>query len=121
MQLVVVGNVGTDHPCQANCAVTAVEVAFFENHRDKGEPMLTKKPMERDDPNTAVYWEPHWSGKINLDHTNRNMSFNWQQNATAVMNIDLTNRACCDDNDPRLGTPEDTGGYITFLANTTYW
>lgn len=115
----VVGNVGTDHPCQANCAVTAVEVAFFENNRTTGEPMLTKKPVPLDyDPVPKTFYEPWWSAKIHLDHTNQNMSFNWQQNATAVMNIELTNRNY-DGGDPT--DPENTGDYITLLTNTTYW
>lgn len=106
----VVGNVGTDHPCQANCAVTAVDVAFYENNRFTGEPMLTKKPNDPWTPAVGDYYEEPWyTAMVNLDHTNKTKSFNWQQNATAVLNIDLYDLA---DNDK---------GAIRFYENTTYW
>lgn len=108
IQLVVVGNVGTDHPCQANCAVTAVDVAIFENNRFTGEPMLTKKPVSANSTD-GYYEEPWYSAMVNLDHTNRNKSFNWQQNATAVLNFELFDRAGLDT------------GPIALYENTTYW
>jgi hypothetical protein len=66
---VVVGTVGTDHPCQAVCSVTAVELAIYTAD--------------------ATTWEPatlFYEATIDLNIT---QTFNWSGNATAVLSFDV--------------------------------
>lgn len=70
MQLMIVGNVGADHPCQAVCSVTAIDLAFYSD--DNGMP------------GTELY-----SALIKLNYTDPSKSFQWSGNETAVLNFDL--------------------------------
>lgn len=68
-QLMIVGNVGTDHPCQAVCGVTAIDFAVFNADLDTGEPgNLVKKRY------------------IKLQESR---TFSWSTNETAVLNFDV--------------------------------
>lgn len=93
MQLMIVGNVGTDHPCQATCGVTAIDVAFYatEVANEISEPWLPDTGESYDmftrDPG------PIYSARINLDATDPNKNFFWNQNTTGILNFDLWDRA----------------------------
>lgn len=71
-QLVVVGTVGTDHPCQAVCSVTGIELAIFKANTDTLEP---------DDVGNPVY-----EATIDLS---LNQTFSWSFNETAVLTFDV--------------------------------
>jgi hypothetical protein len=93
MQLMIVGNVGTDHPCQATCGVTAIDVAFYmtELPGEVSEP-LTDEVYSYDmfAPNTPG---PIYSARVNLDASDPEKSFLWNQNTTGILNFDLWDRA----------------------------
>jgi hypothetical protein len=81
MQLVVVGNVGTDHPCQAECSVTAVEVAFYEpDGSNEPDPTLTNIRQVPAPTNSL------WEATIKLNATK---TMKWSANVTSVINFDL--------------------------------
>lgn len=72
MQLMVVGNVGTDHPCQAVCAITAVDLAIYSANADTLEP------------EGKLY-----HNLIRLNGSSPTTTFQWSYNETAVLNVDV--------------------------------
>jgi len=64
----IVGNVGTDHPCQAVCSVTAIDFAVFAIDAD-GNPNMVKARRY-----------------IKLQESR---TFSWSTNETAVLNFDV--------------------------------
>jgi hypothetical protein len=82
MQLVVVGNVGTDHPCQAECSLTAIEVAFYEADNLDHNPSTLQPNFEMGrDPGQSL-----WEATIHLDSAR---TMKWSANVTSVINFDL--------------------------------
>lgn len=109
MQLVVVGTVGTDHPCQAQCSITAVELEFYELDAN-GAPKLTTKSLDPENDPTGAQGtkdEPWYHVKVNLP-LDPDRTFQWNGNETAILNFDLRERDA-----PSIG--------VWFLDASDYW
>lgn len=107
MQLVIVGTVGTDHPCQAECSITAIDLAFFESDVD-GNPKMTKKPKDGvpfDEDDAGTYdLQPHYAALVKLP-LDPQRTFQWRENETSVLTFDIRGEQIP----------------VSFFANSTYW
>lgn len=77
----IVGTVGTDHPCQAACSVTAIDLALFE-----ADDALEPKLSEYTDGNGNQAFKPYWEARIKLP---LDKTFTWHGNETAVLITDI--------------------------------
>jgi hypothetical protein len=111
LQLMIVGTVGADHPCQAVCSITAIDFTFFEED-ENGDPVLSEKPVNATSwvEGEPTLWEPyhHALVKLPLQPSTPNTppsTFHWSGNETAVLNVDIL----------------ELSQAVNFLDNNTYW